>query len=97
MSEMNLSSLSVDAASITDLNAGNVVVTGAARFLQPIHAEPANGENVHEVATTTTMNDSWCLLVSDGSTLKKVTFANFCAAVKNKLDQRSDVTYLTTE
>ena len=78
--------VNIDNADITELIAGNLINTGSARFLNPIYAEIAGSNNINNVATRTTINDSDTLLVSNGSALYRITFANLCNAIQTKIN-----------
>ena len=71
---------------MTDFTAGNIISTGAARFLNPIHCELANSKDINNVTSNTTISDSDTIIYSDGTAIKKITFANLCAAIATKLD-----------
>ena len=90
-------STNIDTANITDLNAGNLLVTGAARFLNDIHGRIADSKDINKVTATATIPDNYYILVSDGSAVKRIKFSDLYTAILAKLGLTTDKTYLTLD
>ena len=80
-----VTNIEADSAHITDLSSGNLIVTGAARFVQPIYADINGSKDINQVSAATSIPDSWTVIVSDGNSIHRITFANLCSAIAAKL------------
>ncbi len=95
MVDTTVGNLTADSVQTTELQARNVVVTGAARFAQPIYtAGIQNSEDLNQVTASASIPDSYYVIISDGSSLKRITFSDLCAAVANKIGIDTTKTYL---
>ncbi len=80
-----VTNIEADSAHITDLSSGNLIVTGAARFVQPIYADINGSKDINQVSSASSIPDSWTVIVSDGTSIHRITFANLCSAIATKL------------
>lgn len=62
-----------------------MIVTGAARFVQPIYGSIQGSEDINQVASSSTIPDSYYVIVSDGTRLKRISFANLVNAIIAKI------------
>ena len=93
-----INNLRADSVNTTELYAGDMVVTGSARFANGIYGEMKNGININTVSSSATIPDTWTIIVSDGNAVHRITFADLCAAIAAKYGLPSDAhTYLTME
>ena len=76
----------IDSLDVVDAKVGNVISTGTARFLNPVYAELANSQNINAVTSTNSIASRDTIIISSGNTLKRISFANFCAAVSNAIN-----------
>ena len=95
--EANFAKSMHESIEATEGNIENLVVNGAARFVQPIHAEINGSKDINTVTASTTIPDTYYVMISDGTSLRRITFANFCSAVASKLGINPSKTYLTIE
>ena len=74
---------------------GTLQVSGSARFANGINATINNGQDINKVTSSNLIRETDYILVSDGTSLRKVAFSDILNMVKNILDARNDLTYLT--
>ena len=91
---VRLNNLVADSVQTTELNAGNIMVTGAARFAQPIYAEINGAKDINTVSTATSISDTWTVIVSDGTAIHRISFSDLCAAIADKIGIDSTKDYL---
>ena len=80
-----LENVAADSVQTEELNSGNLIVRGAARFLNPIHADINGSQDINKVSASTAIADTDYVLVTNGTSLKRVLFTDFVTAVKAKL------------
>jgi hypothetical protein len=78
--------LRADSVNTTELYAKDMVVTGSARFANGIDGEMKNSININTVSSSTTIPDTWTVIVSDGNAVHRITFADLCAAIATKME-----------
>lgn len=66
------------------LTAGDVLVNGAARFLNPIYAELKNSEDINQVSTGSISNNAY-VLFTNGTNLFKVRYSDLIADLSTKV------------
>lgn len=77
----NVIANSVDTDQMT---AGDVLVKGAARFLNPIYAELKNSEDINQVSTGSISNNVY-VLFTNGTNLFKVRYSDLIADLSTKV------------
>lgn len=93
-----LENLRADSVNTTELYAGDMVVTGSAKFANGIYGEMKNSININTVSSSATIPDTWTVIVSDGNAVHRITFADLCSAIATKMGLPSTAhTYLTME
>lgn len=94
---VNVDNLQANSANVTELTAGNMLVTGAARFVNGIYtSEIKNSQDINTVASGTTISDNAYIIISDGTHLSRIKFIDLYTAILAKFDAR-DKTYLTID
>ena len=94
---VTVDNLQANSVNTTDLNAGNMLVTGPARFVNGIYTSEIKGsQDINKVTSGATISDSAYVLISDGTHLSRIKFSDLCTAIFAKFDAR-DKTYLTVE
>lgn len=86
MADVTVEKLKADSINTDELYTGNVLVTGAARFANGIQGDLKNSKDINAVPASTTINDNWTVLISDGTNIKRITFANLCTAIAAKIN-----------
>ncbi|MBO6255909.1 MAG: hypothetical protein J6O49_20095 [Bacteroidaceae bacterium] len=90
--------LQADSVNTTELYAGNMVVTGAARFANGIYGDLKNSVNINTVSSSATIPDTWTVIVSDGTAVHRISFADLCTAIAAKFGLvTGSHTYLTAD
>lgn len=98
VAETIVENLRADSVNTTELYTGNMVVTGAARFVNGIYGEMKNSVDINSVSSSTTIPDTWTVIVSDGTAVHRISFADLCSAIAAKFGLISGShTYLTTD
>lgn len=97
MADANYEKITADSAKINELNAGNAVFTGAARFVQEINGSLAGSRDINTVTAATTIPDNYYIFMSDGSSVKRILFSDLCAAVFAKIAYDDSKTYFTAD
>lgn len=80
-----LENVVADSIQTDELNSGNLIVRGAARFANPIYADIHGAQDINKVTSSTAVADTDYVLVTNGTSLKRVLFTDFVAAVRAKL------------
>lgn len=94
MSNINVDNLSANSIQTDELYSGNVVVTGAARFVQPIYANIYGSKNINQVTSSSTIPDSCNVIISDGNSLRRILFSDLVSAIATKLGINPGEDYL---
>lgn len=98
MADVVVNNLSADSVKTDELYSGNMVVTGAARFVQPIYADIKGSKDINTVSSSATIPDTWTVIVSDGTSIHRISFADLCAAIAAKFGLvTGSHTYLTAD
>ena len=84
MAETIVEKLKADSISTTEMSAGNMIVTGAARFIQPIYADIEGSKDINQVNTTSIPTTAY-VLFSNGTNLFKVSYADMVADLSTKV------------
>ncbi len=79
-----LENVKADSVQTDELTAGNLLVNGAARFLNPIYADLQNSEDINQVSTGTISNNAY-VLFSNGTNLFKVKYSDLIADLSTKV------------
>ena len=82
--------LQADSVNTTELYAGNMVVTGAARFANGICGDLKNSVDINTVSSSTSIPDTWTVIVSDGTAIHRISFADLCTAIAIKFGLTAD-------
>ena len=64
---------------------GNVLVTGAARFAQPILADIENSKNINSVPSASSLLDNYYVMMSNGTNLIRVRYSDLVADLVSRL------------
>ena len=80
-----LENVIADSVETAELNSGDLIVRGAARFVNPIYADIQGSQDINRVTSSTAVADTDYVLVTNGTSLKRVLFTDFVAAVRAKL------------
>lgn len=86
MASVELDNVIANSVNTTELQAGNAIFTGTARFVNGIYGDINNSQNINQVQSSTTIGDDWTILVSTGTNLRRITFQDLCAAIAEKVD-----------
>ena len=62
-----------------------MIVTGAARFAQPIYGSIQGSKDINQVASSSTIPDSYYIIISDGTSLKSISFANLINTIISRI------------
>ena len=92
MADNNINANKITADSV---ETGALQVNGPARFAAGINATINNGQDINKVTSSNLIRETDYILVSDGTSLRKVAFSDILNMVKSILDARNDLTYLT--
>lgn len=87
MASVELDNVIANSVRTTDLQAGNAIFTGAARFANGIYGDVKNSQNINQVQSSTSIADDWTLLISTGTALRRISFADLCNAIAEKVDE----------
>ena len=79
-----LENVKADSVSTDELNTGNIIVTGAARFLNPIYAEIDGAQDINQVSTGSIANNSY-VMFSNGTNLFRVKYSDLIADLSTKV------------
>ena len=79
MADITVDNISANSIQTTELNTGNMIVSGKARFVQPIYADLEATKDINTVTTSTTLTNADFVLVSNGTNLRKIPYEDFCA------------------
>ena len=79
-----LENVKADSVQTDELTAGNLLVNGAARFLNPIYADLQNSKDINQVSTGTISNNAY-VLFSNGTNLFKVKYSDLIADLSTKV------------
>lgn len=66
------------------LTAGDMIVNGAARFLNPVYAELKNSMDINQVSSGSISNNAY-VLFSNGTNLFKVKYSDLIADLSTKV------------
>lgn len=69
-----------------EVYAGNMVVTGAARFANGFYGTPANSQNINTVSAQTTLDNNYYVIMSNGTNLIRVKYSDLIADLRSKLN-----------
>mgnify|MGYP006988903332 CR=1 FL=1 len=98
MAETIVENLRADSVDTTELYTGNMVVTGAARFANGIYGDINNSVDINTVSSSASIPDTWTVIVSDGTSIHRISFADLCSAIATKFGLvAGSHTYLTTD
>lgn len=86
MANVELDNVIANSVRTTDLQAGNAIFTGAARFANGIYGDIKNTQNINQVQSSASIADDWTLLVSTGAALRRVSFADLCNTIAEKIN-----------
>lgn len=75
-----------DDADITNLQAGSLVVRGTAKFFNGISGEMKNGKDINQVTASTSVADTDYVLISNGTSVRRILFSDFVTAVANSIN-----------
>ena len=94
MADVIINNLSADSIKTDELNTGNMIVSGAARFVQPIYADIKGSKDINQATTASSYTNSDYILITDGSSLRKISVTTFInqivAAVAEIVDTNND-------
>ena len=68
-----------------ELNSGNLVVRGAARFVNPIYARLNDTKNIHDSTTTSSVSNSDYIFISSNGALKKILYSDLVTDLSTKI------------
>lgn len=85
MADVTVNNLQADSIQTTDLNAGNVVVSGKARFVQPLYTPGIEGSQDINQVTTGNISDSAYVLFSNGTNLYRVLYSDLIQDLSTKV------------
>lgn len=74
-----------DSVTTEELNSGNLVVRGAARFVNPIYAKLNDTKNIHDSTTASSVSNSDYVFISSNGNLKKILYSDFITDVSSKV------------
>lgn len=83
---IHVDNLSADSINTDEMYAGNIIVTGAARFAQGFYGTPKNSQNINTVSAQTTLSDNYYVLMSNGTSLIRVKYSDLIADLRSKLN-----------
>lgn len=91
MSEKIAETTTVDNLRANSINsdevyAGNMVVTGAARFASGFYGTPANSQDINAVSAQTTLDNNYYVIMSNGTNLIRVKYSDLIADLRLKLN-----------
>lgn len=85
MAELIVENIKADSVETTELNTGNMIVKGKARFVQPIYTSGIEGsQDINQVGTGT-LQDSHYVMCSNGTNLYRVQYSTFVNDVYDKV------------
>lgn len=76
--------LQADSVKTTELNAGNAIFTGKARFVQPIYADIDGAQDINSVQTGSISNSSY-VMFSNGTNLFRVLYSDLITDLSSKI------------
>ena len=101
MADVTVNNITADSADITDLQTGSFICRGSARFINGAYVEPTNGVNINTVTSSTAVADTDYVLVSNGTSLRRVLFTDFVAAIRQSASlntaSSSDISQVLSE
>lgn len=69
-----------------EVYAGNMVVTGAARFANGFYGTPANSQDINTVSAQTTLSNDYYVIMSNGTNLIRIKYSDLIADLRSKLN-----------
>ena len=84
MADVTVEKLKADSIQATELNTGNMVVTGAARCVQPIYADIKGSKDINTVNTGSISNSAY-VLFSNGTNLFRVSYSDLINDLSTKV------------
>ena len=67
------------------MQAGNVLVTGAARFANGFYGTPNESKNINAVDVSSTLNNNYYIIMSNGTNLIRVSYSDFINDLTGKV------------
>ena len=67
------------------MQAGNVLVTGAARFANGFYGIPNESKNINAVDVSSTLNNNYYIIMSNGTSLIRVSYSDFINDLAGKV------------
>ena len=77
MADAIVEKLNADTIQTTELYSGNMIVTGKARFLNPISAGIENAEDINQKQTVNAYTNADYILLTNCSSLRKMSITSF--------------------
>lgn len=84
MADVTVEKLKADSINSDELYTGNMVVTGAARFVQPIYADIKGSKDINTVNTGSISNSAY-VLFSNGTNLFRVSYSDLINDLSTKV------------
>lgn len=69
-----------------EVYAGNMVVTGAARFANGFYGTPNNSQNINAVSAQTTLSNDYYVIMSNGTNLIRIKYSDLITDLRSKLN-----------
>lgn len=83
-----IDNLIADSINATELTAGNMIVTGKARFIQPVYADLENAEDINKVSTQSISSTDYILL-TNGTSLRKILMSDLINYLSDAINRIS--------
>ena len=84
MADITANNITADTLQATDGQLGNLIVNGAARFVQPIYAEINGAKDINAVNTGSISNNSY-VMFSNGTNLFRVKYSDLITDLSSKV------------
>ena len=77
--------LQANSVNTDELSAGNMLVSGAARFVQPIYADINGAHSIHDSTASNSISNSDYIFISSSGSLKKILYSDFVTDISSKI------------